>query len=47
MGGYWELAFLPYDGGYYEQPADEIEWIQKIISYVNRAKKEKDDKENN
>lgn len=46
MGGYWELFFLPCDGGYYEQPADEMEWIQKIIRHVNKAIDEKPKEQN-
>lgn len=43
LGGQWELAFLPYSGGYYEQPADEMEKIREILSVVNRIIDEKND----
>lgn len=45
MGGHWELQHLPYDGGYYEQPAPIIDEIEKVITYMNTAIKEKNDKE--
>ena len=41
MSGFWELAYLPYSGGFHEQPADELEWILKIIGFVNKAIDEK------
>lgn len=45
MGGYWELAHLPYSGGFYEQPADLIESIMEIIRVMNNAiYNDKDDK---
>lgn len=45
MGGYWELAFLPYSGGFYEQPAPELERILLIIKFINRAIYNKNKKE--
>jgi hypothetical protein len=45
FGGYWELAYLPYSGGFYEQPADLMENIMQIINHMNAAisnKKSKD-----
>jgi hypothetical protein len=47
MGGYWELEFLPYSGGFYEQPAHIIESIMDIINYVNKAIKRKQKEEDN
>ena len=46
MGGGWELEHRPFEGGYYEQPAVEMDWIHMIISCVNQALDEKDDKGN-
>lgn len=47
MGGYWELKFLPFSGGFYEQPAHIIERKMKIIHYINSAIKKKQDQEDN
>jgi len=37
FGGYWELNHLPYSGGFYEQPAPDLERILEIIDYINFA----------
>ena len=46
MGGRWERNDLPFSGGCLEQPALLMDWIHMIISCVNQALDEKDDKEN-
>lgn len=35
LGGQFVLRFLPRAGGYFDQPAEEIELIQTIIKLVN------------
>lgn len=37
FGGYWELKHLPYEGGFYEQPAPVIDKIMEIINCMNNA----------
>lgn len=44
FNGHWQLRFLPYSGGFYEQPADELEDILAIISAVNTRLMEKSEK---
>lgn len=46
FGSYWELAHLPYSGGFYEQPADLMENILQIINHMNSAISNKKEKEN-
>jgi hypothetical protein len=41
--GRLELSHLPYSGGFYEQPAVELEMILNIIGYLNMAIREEED----
>ncbi|WP_164730882.1 hypothetical protein [Anoxybacter fermentans] len=46
FNGKLELAFLPYSGGFYDQPAPDLERILLIIRYLNEAieKKQKEER---
>lgn len=47
FNGELELAFLPYSGGFYEQPAHEIDKISTILRYLNEAIREERKKDKN
>jgi hypothetical protein len=47
FSGFWELEHLPYSGGFYEQPAPELDEILLVKDTMNRvihAKKEREKK---